>query len=87
MVEVYNVAVFKNEVCPNGAIRLYWQGDIGFGQYDLIIKTNDDSDDDMENDEDYQLKIIGDSEYLDDNNKEFLKKLFKSLLDSIEVIG
>lgn len=86
MVEVYNVEVYKNEVCPNGAIRLFWQGDIGFGQYDLIIKTNDDNDD-IENDEDYQLKIFGDSEYVDDNKKEFLKKLLISLLDSVEVIG
>lgn len=79
MVNVHNAEIYKNEACPNGCLRLFWEGDKGVGQYDLIIRSNEDDD---------ELKITGDSEYMDKGeDKVFLRSLFESLLDKIEIIG
>ena len=83
MVNVYDVKIYKHEYCPNGCIRIFWEGDKGFGQYDLLIETQADE----EEDDNYELKIIGDSECMDyADNKEFLKSLFMAMLDKIEVV-
>lgn len=85
---VYNMSIFKHEYCPHGGIRLYWEGDCGFGTYDLIL------DDEPERDEfgcpicndDYKLDIKGYSECMDSNDdKKFLKQLLMSLADSIDI--
>ena len=85
MVNVTDVAVFVNELCPYGGIRIYWDGDKGFGQYDLIVRSYYDEESPPDN---YKLKITGDSEYMDTNeDKSFLKSLVESLVNHIEVIG
>ncbi len=76
MIAVDKIEVAKNERCPQGSIRLHWHGDIGWGQYDLVIKSDD-----------YNLKVIGYSECLDGGgNKDFLKKLLMSLAEQVEVV-
>lgn len=85
MVNVYNVEVYKNELCPNGCIRLFWEGDKGWGQYDLVVRSHSDEEFAPA---DYKLEIIGDSEYMDDNDdKSFLKHLLESLVNQIDVVG
>jgi hypothetical protein len=84
MSEVYNAEIYKNENCPNGCLRLFWDGDEGFGQYDLVIESHSEE---QFPPTDYELEITGDSEYVDDdNNKEFLKSLFYSLIEHIKII-
>lgn len=57
----------------------------GVGQYDLIIRSHSEEEFAPI---DYELKITGDSEYMDrGEKKELLKSLFASLLDKIEIIG
>lgn len=75
MVNVYNVEVYKNELCPNGCIRLFWEGDMGIGYYDLVVKTA------------YGVKIEGYSECMDNNtDKEFLKSLLESMVGYVNVV-
>jgi len=67
-----DVEIFLNERCPNGAIRLSWSGNMGFGQYDIII--NDDK------------TISARTECMDSNDdKDFTKQLFKLLIDKINI--
>lgn len=78
MRNVYKIEVWNNERCPKGAIRLYWDADEGFGQYDLFINYNADGD----------LELLGDSEYMDrGEDKTFIQSLFESLLEKLKVIG
>jgi len=83
MVEVTDISISKNELCPNGNIRLFWSGDNGWGQYDLTVESNNDG-----LNPDYKLKISGESEHMDTNtDKKFIKELLMSLVDSIEIVG
>lgn len=85
MAEVYNAEIYKNENCPNGCLRLFWDGEEGFGQYDLIIRSTSKEEPPLS---DYKLKINGYSEYMDDNeDKSFLKSLLDSLLSQIDIDG
>lgn len=53
---------------------LSWQGNIGFGEYTIFTDSNG--------------NILGDSEYMDKGDrKEFLKSLFESILEQIEIVG
>ena len=66
------VSAFRNELCPNGGIRIEWSGPIGFGQYDLVI--GDDG------------KIRGYSEHMEKTeDKYFSKELFRLLHEMIVV--
>ncbi len=83
--EVWDIEVWKSEGAPNGCIRLSWDGEKGWGVYDLIIDSA--PYDCMNPNPDHKLKIIGESESMDSNeNKEFIKELLLSLVDSIEVV-
>lgn len=85
MARIYDVKVFRNEICEKGYIRLFWEGEKGFGHYDLIIDSNNDQE---ELPEDYMLRIRGDSEHMDrGEDKRFLESLFQSLIEQVEIIG
>ena len=74
-VEVYKVEAWQNKMCPDGAIRLHWDGDCGWGYYDLIIET-----------ENGESKISGYSERMDTkDDKSFLKCLLEPLLERVVV--
>lgn len=65
-------------------ISLMWSGDIGWGEYGLVLNENYDEDKDNTG---YELKILGDSECMDKGDrKDFLKQLLMSLVDKVEVI-
>lgn len=81
MVTVDKVEVYKNEICPQGCIRLFWYGDIGFGQYDLVIESE------VSPEGKFNLKVVGYSECLDKgDDKGFLEKLLASLVEQVEVV-
>ena len=51
-----------------------WTGSNGFGQYTIWTDENG--------------NLKGDSEYMDNGDrKEFLKSLFESILEQIEIVG
>ena len=55
-------------------VVISWEGDMGFGNY--TIYTNSAG------------HIVGDSEYMDKGeNKEFLKSLFASIVEQIDIVG
>lgn len=68
-VQLLDVVIAKNEICPNGAIILKWDSNIGFGEYTLELNNSFDYDESSY--DDYELKIIGDSEYMDKEEKHF----------------
>lgn len=39
---LYNISChgFQNEICPNGALRISWDGTAGFGQLDVVFDEN-----------------------------------------------
>lgn len=56
-----------------GGVRLLWSATIGFGTYDIFLQDG---------------KIVADSETMDSNDdKEFLKQLFSSLLDEVTILS
>lgn len=66
------VHIFKHEHCPNGGIRIEWSGDIGFGQYDLVLEEDG--------------KFHADSEHMErTEDKYFSKELFRLLHELIVV--
>ena len=72
--EITGVEAWQNELCPHGAIRISWCGEMGFGQYDIVI--GDDG------------KLHGYSERMECNeDKSFSKELFGLLHESLIVEG
>ena len=70
--EIVSVEAWRNEMCPRGAIRITWSGDIGFGQYDIVV--GDDG------------KLRGYSECMEGTeDKYFSRELFRLLHESIVV--
>lgn len=53
---------------------LSWQGNIGFGEYTIFT--------------DSEGHMLADSEHMDkDDDKEFLRSLFDSIVEQIKVVG
>lgn len=70
--EIVAVEAWSNEMCPNGAIRIHWVGDIGFGQYDIMVGEDG--------------KLRGYSERMESNeDKYFSKELLRLLHEKIVV--
>lgn len=66
-----NVKVDEIQGFSNGFVLL-WSGDIGFGEYTIFTDENG--------------KLKGDSECMDQGDKkDFLKQLFASIVDQIEI--
>jgi hypothetical protein len=64
-------------------ISLLWSGDIGWGEYGLVINKNYN---DEEDNSGYELEIYGDSECMDKGErKDFLRQLLMSIADKVEV--
>lgn len=54
-----------------GGIRIEWNSDLGFGQYDIQVREG---------------KIVADSESMDSGeDKDFLRKLLSLIADKVEV--
>lgn len=69
---IESVEVFRNEICPHGAIRVEWSGSAGFGQYDFVF--------------DRDGKIHGYSERMESTeDKYFSKELFRLLHERLIV--
>ena len=61
------------EFVHNGCIRIQWNSDIGFGEYDLCKDENGD--------------WIGHSETMDSNDdKDFIKKLLEVFVEKLTVL-
>jgi len=72
--QISKIEIAVNNLCPKGCMRISWNSDIGFGQYDLILQ------------EDGAIK--GNSEYMDNNeNKEFISELMKLFIEKIKITG
>jgi hypothetical protein len=70
--QISKIEIAVNKLCPKGCMRISWNSDIGFGQYDLILQ------------EDGSIK--GDSEYMDINeDKAFISELMKLFVDKIKL--
>ena len=70
--EIRAIHAWKNEICPHGGIRIEWSGDIGWGQYDLVV--GDDG------------NLHGYSEAMErTDDKYFSKELFRLLHEKIVV--
>lgn len=70
--QIESVSAFRNELCPNGGIRIEWSGAIGFGQYDFVI--GDDS------------KIRGYSEHMEKTEDKYFSKELLRLLHEMIVV-
>lgn len=67
-VEIDHIGVY------DGWIRIFWSGNIGFGQYDISF--------------DKDGNIRAESEYMDDNeDKWFLKMLLDKIVEKVEVVS
>ena len=70
-VEVVDIEPFVNEKCRG--FTIYWQGNIGFGQYTIYKSADDD-------------QWRGDSEYMDsDDDTWFLDKLFEKFKGILKI--
>ena len=73
MAKEYNVRASGVEGFDNG-FYLQWYGDIGFGEYTIIVGEDG--------------RWIGDSECMDrGEDKSFLEHLFRNIVESIEIVG
>ena len=71
-VDVYDIVPFTNEEYKG--FKLLWDGNIGFGEYTIYQNVDD------------PTKWKADSEYMDyQNDKWFLKKLFDSVIEMLEI--
>ena len=70
--EIRSIEAWKSEICPRGAIRIEWIGNIGFGQYDLVIGEDG--------------KLHGYSECMENTeDKYFSKELLRLIHEAIVV--
>ena len=72
--EINEVWIAKNDLCPNGCIGIDWSGNIGFGQW--VAELGDDG------------KLHANTECMDSNDdKLFTKQLLEALLKEIVIEG
>lgn len=73
--EVYPPLTTKEgKFIHNGCMRLFWDADIGFGQYDVWLNENG--------------EWCGDSENLDSQeDKDFAKKLLELVVEKLIITG
>ena len=77
-----NIEAFKT-VCDQSVIRINWNANIGFGQYDIEITNESDKDGNV-----ITTKIEGNSECMDrGENKGFIKALFDKIIEKMEIVG
>jgi hypothetical protein len=70
-VDEINLEVRNIITHSSGGIRIEWNSDLGFGQYDLQVRVG---------------KIVADSESMDSGeDKDFLRKLLSLIADKAEV--
>lgn len=81
---IYDVDVIAFECSEKDktGLRIAWDSDIGFGQYDLIFTNKAKEDADF-----FETECIeGYSECMDSNvKKEFIKALFDKIIEKIDV--
>lgn len=65
-------------------LKIAWDSNIGFGQYEICFTNNSDEDGEFFT----TVKIEGDSECMDSiEKKEFIKMLFGKIVDKMEIVG
>lgn len=70
-VDEINLEVRNIITHSSGGIRIEWNSDLGFGQYDLQIRDG---------------RLVADSECMDQGeDKEFLRKLLSIIADKAEI--
>jgi hypothetical protein len=66
------IHIFKNEICPNGGIRIEWSGNAGFGVYDLVLQDDG--------------KLHGYSEHMESTEDKYFSKELLRLLHEMIVV-
>jgi hypothetical protein len=77
--KIEGLYVARNELCPDGVIRISWRSDAGLGQYDIVLTANPE-------DEDAMPSIDAYSEAMDSNeDKAFLRALLGKLAEAVNI--
>ena len=73
-IEIYPPYIDGVKVVHNGCIRISWNSNIGFGQYDLYLNKEN--------------QLCGDSEYMDSKeDKDFIGKLLELVKEHLLIIN